>query len=224
MNIIQRVPFAVLLIGFMIPVASASPEIPGAPQEGPIALVGATVYPVSGPPIQNATLVFDQGRITAIGRRVEIPAGAKRIDVRGRCVYPGLINAYSQLGLVEIGAVRATRDYAETGRINPNVQAEVAINPDSELVPVTRSGGVLLSLVAPTGGLISGTSAMIQLDGWTWEDMTLKAPVGMHVEWPRMSTAVDWKKGEASPPDEEQVKTRDEALARLERAFADARA
>ena len=171
----------------------------------------------------NATLVFDQGRVTALGRRVEIPAGAKRIDVRGRRVYPGVINAYSQLGLVEIGAVRATRDYAETGTVNPNVKAETAFNPDSELIPVTRSGGVLLSLTAPSGGLISGTSAVVQLDGWTWEDMTLKAPVGMHVQWPRMSPAADWKKGESGPSQEEQAKTRDDALALLEQTFADAR-
>jgi imidazolonepropionase-like amidohydrolase len=83
---------------------------------------------------------------------------------------------------------------------------------------------VLLSLVAPSGGLISGTSAVVRLDGWTWEEMRLKAPVGMHVDWPRMSPAADWKKGEPSPPDEGQIKTRDEALALLERTFADARA
>ncbi len=204
--------------------AIASPEVPGAPQETPVALVGAIVCPVSAPAIENATLVFDQGRITALGRKVAIPPGAKRIDVRGRRVYPGLVNAYSQLGLVEIAAVRATRDYAETGTVNPNARAETAFNPDSELIPVTRSGGVLLSLVAPSGGLISGTSAVMQLDGWTWEDMTLKAPAGMHVPWPRMSPAADWKKGESSPSPEEQVKTRDDALARLERTFADARA
>ncbi|HUT94071.1 MAG TPA: amidohydrolase family protein [Thermoguttaceae bacterium] len=217
-----RVAIAILLAA-SARAALASPEIPGAPQETPIALVGATVCPVSAPPIQNATLVFDQGRVTALGRRVEIPAGAKRIDVRGRRVYPGLINAYSQLGLVEIGAVRATRDYAETGTVNPNVRAETAFNPDSELIPVTRSGGVLLSLTAPSGGLISGTSALVQLDGWTWEEMTLQAPVGMHVQWPRMSPAADWKKSESGPSQEEQAKTRDDALALLEGTFADAR-
>ena len=212
-----------ILLAASARIALASPEIPGAPQETPIALVGATVCPASAPPIQNATLVFDQGRITALGRKVEIPAGAKRIDVRGRRVYPGVINAYSQLGLVEVDAVRATRDYAETGTVNPNVKAETAFNPDSELIPVTRSGGVLLSLTAPSGGLISGTSAVVQLDGWTWEDMTLKAPVGMHVQWPRMSPAADWKKGESGPSQEEQAKTRDDALALLEQTFADAR-
>ena len=218
----QRLTFAVALAVTAVRGATASPEIPGPPQERPIALVGATVYPVSRPPIPGATLVFDEGRITAIGAKVELPPGTKRIDVAGRRVYPGLINAYSQLGLVEIDAVRATRDFAETGKINPNVRAETAVNPDSELVPVTRSGGVLLSLAAPSGGLLSGRSALVQLDGWTNAEMTLKAPVGMHVQWPSMPPAADWKQGKAgSPADEPQA--RDQAVALLEETFAEAR-
>ena len=224
MAAIQRVTspvtFPVLLAALCAGVAFAGPEVPGAPQEGPIALVGGTIYPVSGPPVEGGTLVFDQGRITAVSRRVKAPPGAKPIDVRGKRVYPGLINAYSQLGLVEIGAVRATRDYAETGKINPNVKAEVAVNPDSELIPVTRSGGVLLSLSAPTSGLISGTSALLQLDGWTGKEMTLKAPVAMHVQWQRTSPAAVWKQSEAK---QDEQTTRDEALALLEQTFADAR-
>ena len=217
---IRPIAFPILLFAACAGVALGGPEIPGAPQEGPIALVGGAVYPVSSPPIDEGTLVFDRGRITAVGRRVKIPSGAKRIDAHGRRVYPGLINAYSQLGLVEIGAVRATRDYAETGKINPNVKAEVAVNPDSALIPVTRSGGVLLSLTAPTSGLISGTSALLQLDGWTWKEMTLEAPVGMHVQWRHTSPAAVWKPSESK---QKEQKTRDEALALLEQTFADAR-
>lgn len=220
-RILRRILVLTLLASLAVQVAFGSPEIPGAPQETPIAIIGGVIHPVSGPPIEKGTLVFDQGRVTAIGKRVRIPAGAKRIEVPNRHVYPGLINAYSNLGLVEIGAVRATRDYAESGRINPNVKAEVAVNPDSELIPVTRAGGILLSLSAPSGGLISGTSAMLQLDGWTWQQMTLKAPVGMHLNWPRMVPAVDWRFAESK---QEQAKQRDEALALLEQTFADARA
>lgn len=219
---IPRTTLPVLLAVAIAPIALGSPEIPGAKQARPIALVGGTIHPVSGPPIEQGTLVFDDGRITAIGRKVPVPQGARRIDVRGRHVYPGLINAYSSLGLVEIGAVRATRDTRETGKVNPNARAEVAFNPDSELIPVTRSGGVLVSLTAPSGGLISGTSALMQLDGWTWKEMTLKAPVGMHVQWPAMSPATDWKEKEDEPK-EEQPKERDKALRLLEQTFADAR-
>ena len=199
--------------------AMAGPEIPGADQHQPIAIVGATIHPVRSSPIEDGTIVFDQGKIVAVGKRVRIPKGAKRIDGRGRFVYPGLFNAYSNLGLIEIKAVRATRDYSETGDINPNVRAESAVNPDSELIPVTRAGGVLLSLSAPAGRLIAGTSAVLQLDGWTGEDMTLKAPAGMHVKWPKMPSAVAWPKGTSSGSNE-----RNKRLDLLERAFADARA
>lgn len=217
-----QIIFSVFLVAATALPAFGSPEVPGPEQKKPIALVGGTIHPVSGRPIAQGTLVFDRGRITTIGRRAPVPRDAERIDVRGRHVYPALINAYSQIGLVEIGAVRATRDYRETGKVNPNVRAEVAINPDSELIPVTRSGGVLIALSAPSGGLISGTSALAQLDGWTWEEMTLKAPVGMHVVWPRMSPATDWKEGEPKEK-EEDAKNRDEALALLQETFAHAR-
>ncbi|HID78864.1 MAG TPA: imidazolonepropionase [Planctomycetaceae bacterium] len=205
------------LLGAVVsPRAFASPQIPGAAPGRPIALVGGTIHKVGGPAITGGTLVFEKGRVTAVGRRVKVPAKAKRIELRGRHVYPGLINAYGQLGLVEISAVRATVDYRETGRLNPNVKAEVAFNPDSELIPVTRSGGVLVALSAPTGGIISGTSALMQLDGWSWEEMTVKAPVGMHVRWPRMPAPLAWP---AKPPGGSG-----DPLEPLERCLADARA
>ncbi len=91
----------------------------------------------------------------------------------------------SNIGLTEIDSVRATIDSRETGNINPNVRAAAAFNPDSELIPVARANGILLATSAPDGGLIAGRSALMMLDGWTWEDMTLKPDVGMHVTWPR---------------------------------------
>ena len=161
-------------------------SIPAEAISDPIAIVGGTLYPVTSPPIENGTLLIRGGKIVAIGKEVDIPIEATRVDVAGMSIYPGLFNSDGRLGLVEINSVRATRDYSEVGRINPNVRVEVAVNPDSELLPVTRSGGVLLSLTVPEGGLVSGTSAVLQLDGWTWEDLTLKAPVGLHVNWPRI--------------------------------------
>ena len=92
--------------------AAATPEVPGAPQHRPIALVGGTVHPVSGPVIEGATLVFNDGKILAIGRDVAIPADAERIDVAGKHVYPGLIDANTQLGLIEVPSVRGSRDQA----------------------------------------------------------------------------------------------------------------
>jgi imidazolonepropionase-like amidohydrolase len=213
-------PF-LLLIAIWTAAANAGPEIPGAPQQRPIALVGGTIHTVSGETIVDGTLVFDKGRITAIGKKVAIPAGAEQIDVTGKHVYPGLLDSYTQIGLIEIGAVRATNDHAEAGQINPNVKAQVAVNPDSELIPVTRSNGVLLALSAPTGGLISGRSAVMQLDGWTWEDMTLRGDVGMHVNWPSMSSVSEWWMEQSA---KQQMEARDKALETLRQSFDDARA
>jgi imidazolonepropionase-like amidohydrolase len=200
--------------------ALASPEIPGAPQTRPIALIGGTVHPISGPPIREGTVLFDKGRIVSVGKNVELPPGTKLIHASGLHVYPGLFDAYSNMGLVEINAVRATRDGEETGTLNPNVKAQVAVNPDSELIPVTRSNGVLLCLTAPSGGLISGRSSVLQLDGWTYEDMTLLPDAGMHIDWPRMAPVSDWWVEQSA---KEQLAERDKALESLRQAFEDAR-
>jgi imidazolonepropionase-like amidohydrolase len=176
----------ILSILFTSP-AFSSDIIPGKPQEKPIALVGGTIHTVTKGTIENGVVLFDKGKIVAVGREINIPRDAEVIDVKGKHIYPGLINAFTTIGLIEIGAVRATRDVAEVGLVNPNVRAEVAFNPDSEHPPVTRSNGITMALVVPTGELIAGQSALMMLDGWTWEEMTLKAPVGLHIYWPRMT-------------------------------------
>src|SRR5688500_7519383 len=115
----------VVALAFFITSSSvlAVPEIPGEPQKQPIALVGGTIHRVSGPAIPGGTLLFDKGKIVAVGGKVAVPDGAKKIDVSGKHVYPGLFDAYTDVGLVEINMVRATRDLVETGQINPNVKA-----------------------------------------------------------------------------------------------------
>ncbi|MDZ7362630.1 MAG: amidohydrolase family protein [candidate division KSB1 bacterium] len=199
-------------------------QVPAPPQDRAIALVGGTVHTVSGPVLQNATVLMENGKITAIGSDVRVPPGVERIDVSGKHVYPSLIDASTTLGLIEIGAVRATSDLAETGNINPNVRAEAAINPDSELLPVTRANGVALALSVPQGGVISGTSALIMLDGWTSEQMTLKAPVGLHINWPAMTIRRGRSFFFAPQSEEEQRKQMAENLQRIRDAFAEARA
>lgn len=196
-------------------------EIPAKPQDHPIALVGGTVHPVSGPEIANGTVLFENGKITAVGAGVTLPAGTEKIDVSGKHIYPGLVDARSVIGLTEIGSVRGTNDLAEVGSINPNVRAEVAVNPESEIIPVTRANGVTTAVTMPSGGTICGTAAALALDGWTWEEMTLRAPVGLVVNWPSMTINHAWWERRS---DEEQKKARDNALAELARAFADARA
>jgi len=201
--------------------AQAAVPAPAPPQERSVALIGATIHPVDGPDIINGAIVFSGGKITALGAGVTVPSDAERIDVAGKHIYPSLIDANTNIGLTEIGAVRATNDGSETGSINPNVKAEVAVNPESEIIPVTRSNGVLVVLTSPTGGVISGTSALLRLDGWTWEDMTIKAPVAMHLNWPNMRPITAWWVEES---DEKQLERRDEQLKAVRQAFADARA
>jgi imidazolonepropionase-like amidohydrolase len=186
----------------------------------PIALVGGTVHPVNGAPLENATLVMQGTDILSIEVGGAPPAGARVVDVSGLHVYPSMINPNSVMGMVEVSSVPGTRDYSELGDINPNVRPEVAINPDSELMPVTISNGILTSMIAPRGGLIAGTAAVVRLEGWTWEDMTVAAPVGMMINWPRMYIADN----DDSKKRDKQIKSRDDKLHLLQDAFADARA
>ncbi len=160
-------------------------EIPSAaPQAKPIALVGGTIHPVSGPDIEEGMILFADGKIVAIGKDLSLPQDAQVIDVEGKHVYPGMFEGHSQLGLTEFSSTRATVDSSEVGSINPNVKANLAVNPDSALIPVTRANGVLLALTAPVGGRIAGQASVMQMDGWTYEDMTVKPNVGMVFSWP----------------------------------------
>src|SRR5207302_6165499 len=122
--------------------------------------------------------------IVGVGGSVEVPAGTKTIDAAGLHVYPGLSDAGTVLGLIEIGRVRETHDYQEAGLFQPDLRAGVAINPDSELIPVTRAGGITAALIRPTGGIICGQTSLIKLDGWTVPEMVLGFETGLQIDWP----------------------------------------
>jgi imidazolonepropionase-like amidohydrolase len=158
-------------------------------QKPTVAIRNATIYPVTSAPIPNGTIVFVNGVITAVGTNVTIPAGATVIDGSGLSVYPGLIDSGSQVGLTEISSVAGTNDTTELGELNPNARAEIAVNPHSNLIPVTRVNGVTTVIAEPEGGIISGQSALIQLAGWTAKEMVLKAPVALHIHFPRLRSA-----------------------------------
>jgi len=167
-----------------------------------VAIRNATIVPVTSAAIPNGTIVFDHGVITAVGANVAIPANATVIDGTGLFVYPGLIDSGSHVGLEEISAVPGTVDTAELGDINPNARAEIAVNPHSNVIPVTRVNGITTVVTEPEGGIISGSSAMIQLAGWTPQEMTLKAPLAMHIHFPRLRT----NSFDEVPQDEEAAK------------------
>lgn len=211
---------ALVLLAASAGLAHAGPEYtPATPKK--FALTGGTVHPVSGPALAGATVLVDAGRITAVGAGLAVPADATVIDCRGKQVYPGFIAANTQLGLIEIQTVEGSDDTQETGNLNPNLRAEVMFNPDSDLLPVTRLNGVTSALVIPGGGAVHGLSALMHLDGWTREDMTVKAPVALHVSWPNMSARRAWW---IQQSEEEQNKARDQAIQAIRGAFDDARA
>lgn len=149
--------------GFLATLACLCIAIPAHAQT--IAIVGGRVLPVSGPAIDNGTVLIRDGKIAAVGANVAVPADAQRIDARGKTVTPGLIDAATELGLEEIGAVSTTDDYNARGRdsVYSSFKVWEGFNPASVLVPAARQGGVTTVLVAPRGGLVSGQAAMMEL-------------------------------------------------------------
>ena len=211
----------IMILLFPLPRTHASENIPAKPQLRPVALKGATIHPVSGPEIPSGIIFFDKGKITALGPDVPIPKGTDVIDLSGKDIYPGFISANSVLGLMEVGAARATLDIAESGMINPNVRALTSINPDSELIPVARSNGILTAHVVPEGGLVSGQSAVIRMDGWTPEELTVRSPAAMHVHWPDLTINRDVRAAKSA---KDQQKDIDKALKQIRDSFQTARA
>lgn len=148
------------------------------------AIVGARIVPVVGEEIPRGTILIKDGLIEAVGAEVAVPDGAEVIDASELIAYPGMIDSYCSLGLSEVSGVAATVDTRETGRINPQVFTLEAIRYDSMHIPISRSNGITAALVAPGGGLISGQSCLLKLDGWTNREMLIKSPVAMHIELP----------------------------------------
>ncbi len=216
-----RVLIAALAAGFAHAVTAVTPA-PGAPAT-PVVLAGADLYTVSHGVVPKGELLIVDGRIAALGATVDAPAGAIRIDLAGKRIYPGLIAANSVIGLSEVAAVRATNDFAESGAVTPEVRAESAVNPDTELWPVARANGVLAALVMPgagSDGVLAGRAALMRPDGWTAEQMTVAAPAGLVLVWPQ-ARAPDWMPQAARDRAEEGARTK---RAALDQAMRDARA
>jgi imidazolonepropionase-like amidohydrolase len=163
-----------------------------------IAIAGGKVFPVSGPPIENGTVVISNGRIVSVGAGVTVPAGAQRIDATGKWVTPGLINSATQLGVVEIGQVSDTRDMRARGKDNIAASFTVweGLNPNSVMLAPARKEGVTSFVILPTGGLVSGQAAMVDLVTGTTTDMIMKSPVAMVAEVGDASEAGTGSRGE----------------------------
>jgi imidazolonepropionase-like amidohydrolase len=174
-------------------------QTPGSNQTKDIAILGGTAHIGNGSVIENSIIVLSKGKIVTIGNAdtTHITLQAMEvIDAKGKDVYPGFIATNASLGLVEIDAVRATNDKSEIGGIIPNVRSQIAFNAESKVVESMRPNGVLIAQVAPSGGRISGKSSIMQLDAWNWEDATVKADDGVHLNWPSTFTRGRWWMGE----------------------------
>jgi len=164
--------------------------VPGVAAAETLVIDGGTVHPVTGEPFVGRVVIED-GLITAAAADATAPAGATTIDATGLHVYPGLFDAMSTIGLIEIGSVPATNDQAEMGAYNPHLLAATAVHPASEIIPVTRANGVTHALATPRtdgDGVIGGQAAVINLAGWTVEEMALDASVAMVISWPQIRT------------------------------------
>ncbi|MEY2904501.1 MAG: hypothetical protein RJA52_517 [Bacteroidota bacterium] len=189
--------FMAMLVTVMSLTAQTS-NIPAPPQSEPIVLKGATAHIGNGKVISNAVIAFENGKITAIGdeSNTAVPSGFTTINVQGKHIYPGFILPASDMGIVEVGSVRATVDGSETGDYNPNIRAIIAYNTDSELPPTMRFNGILMAQIAPSGGIIAGKSSVVQLDAWNWEDAAIKTDEGIHLYWPNKVSNPRWWLGE----------------------------
>lgn len=167
--------------------AAQETVLPAKPQKGLIFIKNATIHVGNGKVIENGTIKIKDGKIEEVGANVAIPAGDVQVfDVKGKHVYPGLILPTSNLGLVGINSVRATQDVREIGDMNPNVRSLVAYNTDSRVINTLRSSGILLANVVPDGSFVAGTSSVVQLDAWNWQDAAYKTDAGLHVYMPSL--------------------------------------
>lgn len=187
---------------------------PAKPQQGLIYLKNATIHVGNGQVISGGTIGFNGGKIIAVGNNVPIPMDdVKVFDMQGQHVYPGLIAPETTLGLTEVTSVRATNDYQEVGEINPSVRSIVSYNTDSKVIGTLRTNGILLAHTVPQGGLISGSSSVVQLDAWNWEDAAYQTDNAIHFNMPRLMARSNPFGAAASGPSTDAVKA---AMARIE--------
>lgn len=161
-------------------------------QKKSVLLLNGTAHLVTGETINNSAIAFKDGKLTLVANALVIKLDLTKFDtvinIEGKHVYPGFIGANATIGLNEIESTRSTHDYSEVGAYNPDVRTQIAYNTDSRVIPTVRSNGILLAQITPRGGIFSGTSSVMTIGGWNWEDATVKADDGIHLNWPQQQT------------------------------------
>ncbi len=192
MNIIKNILIASTI---SVGLHAWAQQTPAPAQFETISIKGATAHIGDGTIIENSVIVFSNGIITTIGN-ASTPSQGRVINAEGKHVYPGFIAPGKSLGLIEVNAVRASNDQDEIGDFIPNIRSIIAYNAESKVVESMRPNGVLLTQVTPKGGRISGTSSIVQLDAWNWEDAVVKEDDGIHLNWPNSFSRGRWWLGE----------------------------
>jgi imidazolonepropionase-like amidohydrolase len=194
---------------------------PAPKQSQAIAITGATIHIGNGSVIENGTLVFDKGKIVSVSAGGAAQSGATEIKANGKHIYPGFIAPITNLGLTEFESVKATLDFNEIGNMNPHIRSLVAYNTDSKVPATLRSNGVLMAQITPQGGTIAGSSSVVQLDAWNWEDAAIRTDDAIHLNWPVIPRS---RFGRMAMSEEAMRERRDAALSELESFFAEAKA
>lgn len=204
--------------------AKAQVPEPVGPQEKPILLMNGTAHIGNGQVIENSFISFENGKITNVGDATTVRLDMTKfevISIAGKHVYPGLILPNTVLGLEDISAVRASIDSEEVGDLNPHVRSLIAYNTDSEVIATLRFNGILLAQSTPGGDLITGTSSIMMLEGWNWEDAQYKADDAVHLNWPTKTFGPRWWMGKTEPRKNPNYQS---SIDMLEKFFADAKA
>lgn len=195
-----------LIIIFLGLIVSAQ-QTPAPRQSKSILIVGAMAHIGNGQVIENASIGFDKGKLIYVGSQNDVDANsyATIIEAKGKHVYPGFIVANTTSGLVEVDAVKATRDHDEVGLMLPHIRSLIAYNAESKVTESLRPNGVLIGQISPRGGTISGTSSVVQFDAWNWEDAAMKIDDGIHINWPSSTAYGNISKGEDRGPKANKV-------------------
>ena len=218
----RKILFLIAII-FSVNVYAQDNIYPTPPQKGTFYIVNATIHVGNGTVINNGTIKITDGKIVQVGTNVT--ASGDIIDAKGKQVYPGLILPESDLGLKEIAnAVRGSNDYQELGEWNPNVQSAVAYNSDSKIINTLKANGIVLTNVAPAGSLIAGTTSVMQLDAWNWEDALYKRNTGIVFYMPSLINRRPRFGGRGQQPETDPVKEGLDKIEQVKKVFREAKA
>ena len=215
----------ILLVIFSFTINTSAQQTPANKQTKSILILNATAHLGNGKVIENSAIGFKDGKITLVAdaRLIKLANGAydTTIQAAGKHIYPGFIMPNSSLGLVEIDAVKASDDLSEIGEMNPNVRSLIAYDANSKVVEAVRPNGILMAQITPRGGTISGTSSIVQLDAWHWQDALIKENDGIHINFPSTITRTGWW---AEPGDLEPNKQYLKQVEEISAFFANAKA